>query len=182
MRKEKITNMYVPRIGAPFREEDAQDIGEFIYVRNNGKTTEELLAAIENDKQSTIAKYIEWNDKKASRQYRLHQVRNIANHVEIEIIVTRLDEPSSVPITITTRAGHSINLDDARRYYDYHTVLATPEYREQILARAKTELKNWMERYEVYQELSHIISVIRSEISNPVVYLEKEKVENPIVS
>jgi hypothetical protein len=35
MKQQKITNMYVPRIGAPFKEEDAQDIGEFIYVRNN---------------------------------------------------------------------------------------------------------------------------------------------------
>lgn len=147
---------YYPREGAPFKKEDAQKIGEFIDKIEN-KTTENILNEIEKNEDHVIHNYIEWNDDKAANGFRLQQVRNIISHVEVKIIGGGIKEP--------VRAFHSIineNEKDEKKFtYVSVDVAFSDNYAKmQIISRAKTELKNWRDRYHIYNELKDIVNAI----------------------
>jgi len=149
---------YKAREGAPFRDEDAQAIGEFVE-ENEGKTTEELLESVRKNRKCVLYQYIEWDDKKASTLFRLHQVRNIVNHLVIEIE----EVGSRVPV----RAFFSVQQKPqivGNVYVSLDTSFSTEFYRKQIIERAKMELNNWTERYQQYEELSDLITVIREHL------------------
>ena len=99
--------------------------------------------------------YIEWNDEKASELYRLGQVRNIVNHIIIEI--------SSIGDGLPVRAFYSVQSEPEVKenvYVNIDTTFSNEFYRKQIIERALSELENWRERYGQYQELSDIIGEI----------------------
>jgi hypothetical protein len=145
--------VYHARSGAPFKEDDAQDIGGFIR-KCSGKQTEQILEEIKRNKDEVIYAYIEWDDKKASYQYRLHQVRNIINHIEVDIIRVGSSEP------VRIRATYSVVDEGKSIYVDVEAAFTEKEYKEQIISRAKKELENWVERYAIYKELDKIRSGI----------------------
>ena len=109
------SRVYLARVGSPFKPDDAQQIGEFIYHLDD-RSTPNILKHIRRNKSDPIAKYIEWDDKIASEQFRLHQVRNIVNHIEIKIESLGDGRP--------IRMFHSIKLPDRqeRVYLDYETI------------------------------------------------------------
>ena len=154
---------YLARNGAPFKVEDAQSIGEFIE-RNKDIGTKALLEVIKENKKEPIYQYIEWDDDQASYMFRLQQVRNIVNHIEIEIVETKNQEP--------IRAFYSVQqVDDSkdRVYVSMDTAFSSDYYRKQIIDRAIIEIKNWTARYERYGELTPLIRYIKK-------YLEEEPV------
>lgn len=142
--------VYLPRIGAPFKENDAQTIGEFVY-KLKGSSTAEILSNIKKNKSHTIANYIEWDDKLASEQFRLQQVRNIVNHIEIKIETLGDGRP--------IRMFHSIKIPEQQKrvYMDYETMASQEFALEQVISRAKVELDNWVERYQQYSQLSNYV-------------------------
>ena len=155
---------YKARTGAPFKQEDAQEIGEFICEDCNGLTTEEILKKVKQNKKSVIHSYIEWDNKIASEAYRLQQVRNITNHIELRIVVVGSSKITPVEENqeISIRASHSINEDGVQRYYNVQEVFNNEDYKRQILNRATIEIRNWMKRYRIYTELSPLIKAINN--------------------
>jgi len=151
MKKEKI---YHVRNGAPFKERYAQTIG--IFIENcKDKTTKGILKEIKKNPKHIIHSLIEWNDKKASELFRLQQVRNIVNHIEIEIVGLN----NKTPI----RAFYSI-INGEESYKDINEVFSNKKYRNQVIERAKQELDNWIARYHIYNELRKICKVIKKEL------------------
>jgi hypothetical protein len=145
--------IYKPRIGAPFKESDADEIGKFIYSVDK-RTPENLLNAIKNNPDTVIHKYIEWDDKKASNEYRLQQIREIVNHIEVVVSVCGEQKP--------IRAFYSVSVPESNKpqYVDYSTVFSTELLRSQVIDRALNELTNWRNRYQTYKELEKIINAI----------------------
>lgn len=151
VRKAKV---YGTRSGAPFRKEDVQAIGEFIdKVRN--KTPLNILKEITKHKTHVIYNYIEWNNEIAGAEYRLQQVRNIVNHITIEI---KGVGASDVPL----RAFFSVRkeFDGTPVYVDVHMTFSEDYYRLQVIQQAYTTLRNWRERYMQYEELQDVIAAI----------------------
>jgi len=167
IQKVKIKKVYKARVGSPFSQDDAQEVGEFIYERCDGKTTPEILEEVKKHPKSKIYSLIEWDDKKASELYRLERIRNIVNHIHIDII--RIGNSEPIVLSMPIRAFQSVHkIDTTTGMYEGERVYVTaeegmlnPDYRKQIIERAKTELKNWMDRYNQYQELANIISTIK---------------------
>lgn len=148
MEKKKI---YETRVGAPFRREDAQEIGEF-FEKHRDKTTSELLDTIRKNRTSAVYNYIEWDDKKAGEQFRLQQVRNIINHITIRI--------TAVGSRIPVRAFFSVQKspeENKNIYVSLNSVFSDEYYRDQIIGRALVELEAWIERNRQYRELTNII-------------------------
>lgn len=147
---------YGVRSGSPFRKDDAQAIGEFIDGVED-KTPLGILSEIEKNKRHVIHDYIEWNDDIASSEFRLSQVRNIVNHITIEIVEVN---DSKVPI----RAFYSVRKETNGKtpvYVDVKTAFSKEYYRDQVVERAFSELKNWRERYNhLYKELGNIFTAI----------------------
>lgn len=146
--------VFVARIGSPFKKEHAQKIGEFID-RISDKSTKNILREIRKNKKHTIYSYIEWDDKKASELFRLQQVRNIVNHIEVEIVEVGNGKP--------IRAFYSISSDEIGeevKYVDLKEAFDNSDYRKQVIDRAKNELDNWAARYRQYVEFSRIVKEI----------------------
>jgi hypothetical protein len=159
--KEQITKkVYQARVGAPFKQDDAQEIGEFIENCKD-KSTNGILKEIIKHPKSKIYSYIEWDTKKASELYQLQRVREIVNHLEIKIIRLGNEEPVYLKVSIS--AFKSVSPIDAgeRIYVPIEEGMTNEFYRTQIIERAKIELRNWINRYNQYQELSVIINTIK---------------------
>ena len=155
----EVKKTYGAREGAPFKKEHAQDIGEFINSLPL-KTSENILGAIGANKNHVLYSYIEWNNKIAGHNYRLQQVRNIVNHVTIEIKEIGDELPVRAFYSITDEKDE----DNHGRpvYIDLHTAFEDEYCRAKIISRAKSELNNWRERYHQYSELSKIINFLEN--------------------
>ena len=151
----KMKMIYEARTGSPFKKEEAQDIGELISGIKE-KSTENILTEIKNHPTHCIYKYIEWDDRKAGQKYRLSQVRNIVNHIEVKVI--------SIGNPVPIRAFFSVKESESTEpiYVDVETTFNDSYTRQQIVSRAKNELQNWKERYYIYTELEPIVKVITS--------------------
>jgi len=155
---------YYATSGAGIKEEDAQPIGE--YIDSIGvKDPKKILKHAKADKKCPLNKYLDWNNKSAGEKWRLFQVRNIINHLEIKVIY----EGSSRPV----KAFYSITENDDKQYVGLTDALDNADWREQIVARGLGELRAWIVRYGVYEELRPIVRLLK-----PYVKQKKELVKN----
>jgi hypothetical protein len=149
--------IYYARRGSPFKEEDAQAIGEYIFNIER-RTPENILKITKKDKDSPLNKYIDWDDKVASQKWRLDQIRQIVNHVVVEI--------RSIGDGVPVRAFYSVTSVGQKgvSYVDVRTAFSNEHYRNQIVSRAIHELENWNERYRQYKELKGIVKILDEKI------------------
>ena len=167
MKKKMI---YEARTGSPFKKEEAQDIGELISGIKE-KSTENILTEIKNHPTHCIYKYIEWDDRKAGQKYRLSQVRNIVNHIEVKVI--------SIGNPVPIRAFFSVKEceDTEPIFVDVETCFSDDYTRQQIVGRAKNELENWKDRYRIYTELKPIVKAISRFLEEDTKTKKKKKVK-----
>jgi len=158
-KEEEEKNIYVARQGAPFKKEDVQEIGKFIE-KCKDKSTRGILKEVKKHPESKIHSYIEWDIKKGSELYQLSRIREIVNHIEIEIIRFGNNDPVDLDVSISAFKSVCPEGSKDRIYVSVEEGMTNEHYREQIVSRAKVELKNWMERYEQYDELSKIIDAL----------------------
>lgn len=158
--KQKARQVYEARIGAPFKQEEAQAIGEFIEECSD-KTTRGILERIKNHQGHPIYKLFEWDKDKQSELYLLQRVREIISHIEVKIISIGSQEPINLSVNISAFKSIKPSDSEERIYVSIEEGMTNLDYRTQIIQRAKVELKNWMERYQQYQELSSIVKVIK---------------------
>lgn len=151
--------IFKAREGSPFKNEDAREIGEF-FERYNGRTTRELLEIIRKNKNLKVYQYIEWDDKIASEQFRLYQVRNIINHIVVEIVGITNEPPLRLIFSVQEKPNETKKV-----HVTYETIFSNEFYKKQVIDRALSELKNWTDRYYQYQELSNLINIIDDELS-----------------
>ena len=155
----KIKKIYKKRLGAPFKEEDAQEIGEFIENCKD-KTTRGILNEVKKNPKSKIYSLFEWNKNKAVELYQLQRVREIISHIEIEVIRIGSDEPVGLNVSVSAfKSVQPVNSEE-RVFVSFDEGMNNEVYRKQIIERAKTELRNWTEKYNQYKELETIIETI----------------------
>lgn len=145
---------YGTRPGAPFKKGHAQEIGEFIENISD-RTPENILNAVAINKEHILYSYIEWDNKKAGYEYRLQQIRNIVNHITIETKKVGEDLPVRAFFSVKKERNGKTPI-----YVTLNMAFSNEYYRNQILSQAKSELRNWRERYKQYKELSGIIKAI----------------------
>ncbi len=142
---------YYARAGAPFKKEKAQIYGERleeISSKNKGKITPTLVIDDAKNIKSPFHDYFEWNNDKASEQYRLHQARSLINHV-VEVVVIE-GKPSKQRSFFAVTNGNSQKV-----YVTIKKAVTTPNYRIQILNQLITTLKNatnLMELFKSYEK------------------------------
>jgi len=151
--------IYKARVGSPFKQEDAQEIGEFIE-RCKDKSTRGIFEEIKKNPKSKIYSLFEWDKNKAVELYQLQRVRAIVSHLEIEIVRIGEQEPVNLSVSVSAfKSVQPVNTEE-RVYVSFDEGMNTEVYRKQIIDRAKTELRNWMEKYNQYQELETIINTL----------------------
>lgn len=169
----KYKKIYKPRTGAPFNQEDAYEIGDFIYNKCDQLSTEEILKEIKKNPNHTIAKYIEWDNDRAGNLYRLQQVRDIVNHISVTIERIGDSEPQNISVDIQRAVNSVSNFNETtgmnegeKVYANYETTMQNPSYRAQIVRKELLILKNWADRNRVYPELKDVCEGIKNLLSN----------------
>jgi hypothetical protein len=156
--------VYRVRTNTLIRQEDVQKVGSFVFEKLQGLETPQMLSVIKEHKNSAIAKYIEWDDKKASENYRLVQVRNIVRSIYVEVRTVGIKQEKTFArclVNITPTGNH-----ETRTWQPIEVVLADEGMKQQVIERALGELRNWIERYTVYDGvLSEIIKAIKPYLS-----------------
>ncbi len=156
----KENKIYKRRIGAPFKEEYAQEIGEFINECKD-KTTRGILEEIKKYPKSKIYSLFEWDKNKALELYQLQRVREIVSHIEVEIVRIGGSEPVDLSVSVSAfKSVIPINSEE-RVYAPFDDVMNNEVYRKQVIERARNELYNWIERYKQYKELEKIIHTLQ---------------------
>jgi len=146
MIKEKL---YVARIGAVFNNDEAQVFGEYLDSKQL-KTPVEILKDAETNEASPFWSFLEWDDTEAAERFRVSQVRNIVNHISIEIVYIDGE-------TITfDRAYEIVSVESGREYIHIEEGLADKDIRMQIIRRALSNLQGWRKRYGEYKEFAGI--------------------------
>jgi hypothetical protein len=141
--------------GKSISDSAAQVYGPVLYdlaQKNHGLTAEIVLR--EGKKvRSPIHNYFEWDDTAAAETYRLHQAGQLIRSIEVVVI----DNGESDAV----RAFHSVrHADEERMYQTIEVVKDTPEYRHQIIEKARREFESWKRRWQKYQELDEIFQVV----------------------
>jgi len=126
---------YKARNGAPFKQEDAQKIGEIIakIETKHGKCKPEHLVK-EAKTNKTLKKLFIWNKDKALIQCQLQQAREIINHV-VEVVVVSGTETEQ-------RSFVSVTSEEESVYVSRDVAIETPDYRKQLMDRMITTLEN----------------------------------------
>jgi len=159
-KQEEERKVYKARVGAPFKQEDAQQIGEFIENCKD-KTTRGILVEIKKNPKHKIYSLFEWNKTKAVELYLLQRVREIISHIEVEVVRIGEQEPMVLSVSVSAfKSVLPVNSEE-RVYASFDEGMNNELYRKQIIERAKTELRNWMDRYNQYKELEVIIKTLR---------------------
>lgn len=156
----EITTIYVASTGAPFGAEKAQAYGECLanIEEKKGILTPTIVIQEAKKKKSVMHDYFEWDDSIAGPKYRIHQARQLMNHIEVEIINNGDKEPERI------KMFHNIQIiDDSkdRAYLSLSTIISSADYRNQIIEKALKELQAWQHRYLQYAELKPIFKAIK---------------------
>ena len=126
------------RTGSPFKEEDAQVIGETIdeiCKRNGGKFKSEDIVKEAKSKKNPLHEYFEWDDNVCGEKYRLQQARNITNHI-VEILIVD-DNP------IEQRSFHHVmSVEQEPVYVTLKDAIEEVDYRKQLLDKMIVTLEN----------------------------------------
>jgi hypothetical protein len=123
------------------------------------KANDNLLRPIDivefaKDKTTALHTCFEWDNKKASQEYRLWQAREIIS------VYVRVIHKNTKPV----RAYVSL-MNDRKNigggYRDIEIVLKDEYLRGQLLNEALDELERFREKYKQLQELSEVFTAIR---------------------
>ena len=132
------TKIFKARTGAPFKQGDAQVIGETldeIRKKFGGNLRSEEIVKEAKAKKNPLHEHFEWDDTVCGEQFRLSQARNITSHIVEEIIVdgSPIEQRSFLSVTNEDREVVYVSLQDAIEEVDY---------RKQLLDRMITTLEN----------------------------------------
>jgi len=129
--------IFKARIGAPFKKEEAQIIGETLdglRKENGGSLKSEEIVKEAKNKKNPLHEHFEWDDTVCGEEYRLQQARNITNHIVEEIIV------DGTPIE--QRSFLSVIAQEESVYVSREDAIVNIDYRKQILDQMITTLEN----------------------------------------
>ena len=180
----EITTIYVASAGAPFSEKKAQAYGEYLakIEKKEGILTPAKVVEKARSEKSIIHNYFEWEDSIAGEKYRIHQARQLMNHIEVEIIDNGDTENKTI------KMFHNIQIIEEskdRGYLSLSSIINSNDYRDQIIDRALAELVGWKKRHQQYSELKPVFvaieevkAVVTAKKKNKTVEVEYKKAVN----
>ena len=130
--------IFKARVGAPFKQDEAQVIGETldeIRQNNGGNLKSEDIVSKAKFKNNPLHEHFEWDDTKCGEQFRLQQARNITNHIVEEIIVDGSPVEQKSFFSVSNEEGEVV-------YVSREDAIQNVDYRKQLLDQMITTLEN----------------------------------------
>lgn len=116
------------RTGAPFKQDEAQALGEALdVIRQKCDGELKIKVALKEAKRvsNPLHNHLEWDDTVCGVEYRMQQLRNITNHIIEEIIVdgSPVEQRSFVSVINETQETIYVSREDAIQNVDYRKQL-----------------------------------------------------------
>jgi hypothetical protein len=140
--------IYKARTGAPFKQEEAQELGETINeIRENcgGEFKIEVALKEAKKKNNPLHNHLEWDDTKCGTEYRIQQLKNITNHIIEEIIVDGNPFEQRSFLSVTNDEGEFV-------YVSRETAIENVDYRKQLLDRMISTLENLTTTMKLFRQ------------------------------
>lgn len=157
---EKI--IYKKREGAPFKEKDTKVIAEIIVDIEKKKgiiKPVDLIGEAEGE-NSLIHHLFEWDDTEAAREYRLHQARNIINHIEIEVRSERNVEEKSDIVIHQQKAFHNVINGDERGYVSTVAIVKDEDLVKQVVKRLIKQLEGAEDELKAFNDYRWLVQLL----------------------
>ncbi len=138
---------YEAREGAPFKKREAQIYGErleYIAAKNKGKVTSIAIVSDAKSGSSPFHNYFEWDDRKASDQYRLHQARVLINHIVEVVVIKGIPSKQRSFFNVSNGGGKKV-------YVTLRTAVTNKSYRLQLLNQLINILENGTELMKLFR-------------------------------
>jgi len=139
---------YKARVGAPFKQEEAQKLGEAldtIKEKCNGELKIDIALKEAKKLSNPLHEHLEWNDAKCGNEYRTQQLRNITNHIVEEIIVDGETTEQRSFFSVTNAEGDMI-------YVSREVAIENIDYKKQLLDRMISTLENLTITMKIFRE------------------------------
>lgn len=146
------------------RRVSPQVVGERLaYLkRKHGKVTPRVLCDDASRPRSPIRPCFEWDEAEAADQRRMEQARYLLR--SITVVSARIVKGAPKEPTRAWVAVRSEENPEEQEYCYIGSVLATPERRKELVAKAKRDLESWLRKYKQLKELAALCSAIRKEL------------------
>lgn len=163
VKNAKIRKTYRAIKGARFSDAQARIFGRRLdwLIENNGReiTPEDIVRDAKNPR-SPFHKVMDWNDKSAAHQHRLHQARRILQGITVEI---QYDDGKKKYTRAFVHVNTPINERENRSaYVTIECAMSDAELRQQMLEQALEELQTWTRKYKVLKELSIVFKAVET--------------------
>lgn len=119
----------------------------------HGAITPRVVVDDAANPRSPLHPCFEWDDETAADNYRLSQARKLIG----SIVVAEIDDH---PVNLETRAFVHVTVGDGARYEAVEVAMSHEHMRNEVLERAKREIKLWRARYAGYEEFVEIVMSI----------------------
>lgn len=141
---------------------DVQMVGEELEkIEELGEiSSEQVLEYAEKHKDSELYKCFDWDDKSASRKYRLQQASQIICSISVEIKEEPVEKQKVYYSVVSSESG-------SRKFKNIKEILKDDEEYMQLVEKAKNEFDNCREKYDNLirkEDLKEIIFEIYKEI------------------
>lgn len=128
--------------------QEIQDIGEEVKP--------EQVLDVARDEDTELHKCFEWDDSLAAEKYRLHQARNVINHL---IVVKReVEDDDSKPIQFRVLMKNESDMDSG--YKQTVVMVRDDDEYKKLLEQAYRELHSFKQKYSCLSELAEILALI----------------------
>ncbi len=142
-----------------------------IQKKNRGLLDPAKVVAYAKNPNTLLHSKFEWDDKKASEEYRLEQARRIIR-LELVVIKPSASKPSTIIANIKdadegdkiVRAFVSLPMDrkkeKRRGYRDILSVMNNQSLRNQLLQEARREMLAFQTKYGTLEELADVFEAM----------------------
>ena len=137
---------------------DAQEVGETVErlrLQHGGRLTPVDVVEEAAKRRSALNRYFEWDDTAAARKYRLSQAGYLIRAV---VMVAGEDVPPFEPVRAFVCISGSE--EQPRSFTHVCEAMRDEQVRDQVITRAKTELRAWRKRYADLTAFAEVFGVI----------------------
>jgi hypothetical protein len=146
--------------GNNFHKLDAQAVGEYLEeVRgsHSGRLTADDVVVAARDESSPIHAAFNWDDESAAEAHRRQVARNLMGSIRCVVTVR---SQAGVESERTTRALISVRDAEGPHYAPISVVLASDDYRQQLIVQARKEMLSFKRKYAELEELLGVFAAI----------------------
>ena len=152
--------MWAPDSGTTNRGTDPEKVAGEIFSISDTPTASEIVN-MASDPGKESYKLFDWDDAVAGPKWRLHQASKILGALKVEFVKkeTEPDWKEKEKI-IPVRLFYGNPMEEQKGYAAITTIMANDDMYQQLLERAKMELRAFQKKYLILTELESIFDLI----------------------